>query len=331
MAFRMHRVALLAAHGGLASTIVGPLEVLRFAGAIDRVLRGRKPRPKLRVSLTSADGQPVTCAGGITLAVEGSHADALAAKPDVIIVASPGVDGEADPLADGALCTALKDAHDRGALVAGVCSGVFILGRAGLLDGRRATTHWALGATLERRFPQADVATDQMITEDGGVNAATDLALYLVERLCGRDEARQTANALVLPLPRAAQSEYASWFVGRESDDAAVKRVQRVLANAPERPHTVEDLAREAGLTPRTLARRFRATTGETVIQCLQRLRVARAREILEVEAVPVDTLAHRVGYEDTTYFRRLFTRLTGHTPRVYRRRYAAKERASAA
>ncbi len=328
---KMTRVAILAAEDGLASTIVGPVEILRFTGAADRLLEGRQPRPRFRVTLASADGGPIRCVGGLTLPADTCHQAALRAQPDVVLLLSSRIDAGGPMPWETALQRPLRAAHAAGATVAAICSGVFVLGRAGLLDGRMATTHWAFGTLLQKQFPAAQVRSNQMITDDGGVicgggvNAANDLALHLVETFCGRDQARRIANALVLSLPRAAQSQYASWFIGYDSDDDAVRQAQQAIAAAPERPHTLEGLARSVGLTPRTLARRFKATTGETVIQCVQRLRVARAREILENEPIAVEQVAYRVGYEDTAFFRQVFTRLVGQPPRAYRHRHAAR------
>lgn len=328
MVTRLVRAVLIVRDGGFASAIAGPAEILRLAGVAPRVLAGRPTRPRFRVTIASPDGAPVACVGGLTAQAEAALADVP--PPDLVLVGSSGITGkaiESGPADDG-VSQWLRAAFDGGAVVAAVCSGVFQLGRAGLLDGRRATTHWAYADDLRRLFPSADVRPARMVLDDdrivtaGGVNAATDLALHLVERFCGRDEARDLANALVLDLPRAAQSEYAGWLGAASHGDDAVMRVQRVIAERPELAAGVEALAAAVGLSPRSLARRFRAATGETVVECIQRLRVARARELLETERLSVEQVARRVGYEDVAFFRRLFRKYTGLTPSGHRQRF---------
>lgn len=325
------RAVLLARDGGFASAIVGPAEILRMAGVAPRVLAGRPTRLRFRVTVASPGGRPVACTGGLSLPVEAALGDLGA--PDLVLVGSAGIAGTAlgDEAADAAVCDWLRRAYAGGAVVAAVCSGVFQLGRAGLLDGRRATTHWAFADDLRRAFPAADVRPARMVLDDdrivtaGGVNAAGDLALHLVERFCGRDEARDLANALVLDLPRAAQSEYAGWLGRSSHGDDAVMRVQRAIAERPEAASGVEALAAAVGLSPRSLARRFRAATGETVVECIQRLRVARARELLEAERLSVEAVARLVGYEDVAFFRRLFRKYTGLTPSAHRQRFGQR------
>lgn len=330
MAKRLTRAVLLIRDGGFASAVAGPAEILRLAGVAARVLAGQPVRPRFRVTLASVSGAAVACVGGLRVEAEVALADV--GVPELVLVGSAGIGGTSpgEAAGDDAAVVWLREAYAGGAVIAGVCSGVFLLGRAGLLDGRRATTHWAYADRLRRDFPAADVRPARMVIDDdrvitaGGVNAATDLALHLVERFCGRDEARDLANALVLDLPRAAQSEYAGWLGPPAHGDAAVLRVQQTIAERPEAAGGLEALAASAGLSPRTLARRFRAATGETVVECIQRLRMARARELLEAERLPVEAVARRVGYEDVAFFRRLFRKYTGRTPSGHRQRFAS-------
>ena len=322
---RLIRVTLLGFDGGFASTQVGPVEILRLAGVADRVIGGRRGRPRFRAAVASLSGAAIDCGTGLWVKADKTFDPDEPA--DVLFLASGGPELFERTDWEAAVLPALRQAHARGTVIVSLCAGVFALARAGLLNGRRATTHWAYAARLAREYPLADVRASQMITDDGnvicggGVNAATDLALYLVERFCGHDEARALANALVLDRPRAAQSGYANWGRSDGHGDAAVAGAQAVIADAPESSLTVDGLARQLGLTPRTLARRFKAATGETVIEYVQRLRVALARELLERERLSVETVARRVGYEDVAFFRRLFRKHTGSTPSAHRQR----------
>jgi len=312
---------------GYASTAVGPIEVFASAGKMWNEMSGSVPQPRFRVTMASIDGGPVESAYGLRIAPDKSIDEVGPA--DLVFISASGPLPSEWMHRHARLLPWLVERYDRqGAILAGVCSGVAFLAEAGLLDGRRATTHWGVAEEFRLRYPKVDWRTDMLITEDaglfcgGGVNAATDLSLYLVERLCGREIALQCSKALLLDMPRLHQSGYAILPISRPHSDAKVRGLEEYLHGNFQRDVPIEEMARVSGMSARNLIRRFKAATGCLPGAYLQMVRVAAARQMLEDGAASVQRVAMSVGYEDTAFFRRVFKRHSGMTPAAYRERY---------
>ncbi|MEQ8967440.1 MAG: helix-turn-helix domain-containing protein [Azospirillaceae bacterium] len=322
----MLEVAIVLVNEGYASTAIGPIEVFASAGTMWNEMSGGTPRQRFRTSMASIDGEPVESAYGLRLAPEMSIAEI--GVPDLAFVSASGIAPSDWMRRHAGLLPWLVDCRERGTLLAGVCSGVAFLAEAGLLDGRQATTHWGVAEDFRRRYPKVDWRTDLLITEDsglfcgGGVNAATDLALYLVEKLCGHDVAIECCKALILDMPRVHQSGYAILPIARPHSDGRIRAVEEYLQENYRATVPVDDLARHAGMSARTLIRRFKSATGWLPGAYLQMIRIAAARQMLEDGASSVQRVAVAVGYDDVAFFRRLFKRHTGMTPAAYRERF---------
>jgi transcriptional regulator GlxA family with amidase domain len=318
-------VAIILVNEGYASTAVGPIEVFASAGSMFNEMHGADPEPRFRVIMASIDGEPVQSAYGLRLAPDVSIADVGPA--DLVMVSASGPLPSEWMSRHAALLPWLVDRYRRGSLLAGVCSGVAFLAEAGLLDGRRATTHWGVADAFGRRYPDVDWRTDLLITEDaglfcGGVNAATDLSLYLVERLCGHKVAVECSKALLLDMPRLNHSGYAILPWARPHGDRKVRQLEDHLSANFRRDVPIEELAEIAGMSRRTLIRRFKDTTGALPGAYLQMIRVAAARRMLEDGAPSIKQVGMSVGYEDVAFFRRIFKRYSGMTPASYRERF---------
>lgn len=312
---------------GYASTAIGPIEVFASAGKMWNEMSGTVPQPRFRVTMASIDGAPVESAYGLRITPDRSINDVGPA--DLIFISASGPLPSEWMHRHASLPPWLAERHgNHGAMLAGVCSGVAFLAEAGLLDGRRATTHWGVADAFRRRYPRVDWRTDMLITEDGGlfcgggVNASTDLSLYLVERLCGRHVAVECAKALLLDMPRLNQSGYAILPVSRPHTDSSMRGLEEYLHANFQRDVPIEELAGIAGMSARTVIRRFKAATGCLPGAYLQMIRVAAARQMLENGAASVQQVGVSVGYEDTSFFRRVFKRYSGITPAAYRARY---------
>jgi transcriptional regulator GlxA family with amidase domain len=204
------------------------------------------------------------------------------------------------------------------------------LAEAGLLDGKQATTHWALGDDFARRYPKVKWRPDMLITEDtrllcsGGVCASMDVSLYLVEKLCGHEVAVQTAKALLLNMPRMHQTGYALLPLSPAHADDKMREVEAYLQTHHRENVTIEELAQRFGMSPRTFLRRFKTATGRLPGAYQQAVRVETAKAMLERDRASVQSVSSAVGYEDVSFFRALFKRSTGMTPADYRSRFAA-------
>jgi transcriptional regulator GlxA family with amidase domain len=230
---------------------------------------------------------------------------------------------------DEGLASWLRLMHARGVVIAAVCGGVFILARTGLLSGRQATTHWALHEQFSDEFPEVLVETDYMVIDygdvltAGGVLAWADLGLRLVERLLGPPVMLETARYMNVDPPGREQRFYSEFEPRLRHGDSAIVRAQEWLASQRGNAISVEELAKHACLEPRTFLRRFTKATGMKPLEYQHRLRITRARELLEFTRMGIDDIASRVGCGDIGNFRRLFRKLVGLTPSEYRRRFA--------
>jgi len=222
------------------STAIGPIEVFHSAGVLWNLLRGESQRPRFRVRTASIDGKTVGSLCSVGLTPECSIRDVK--RADIIVLPASGM--QAHIIENTPLLQWLRKWHDKGAYIAGVCTGVGFLAAAGLLDGKRATTHWAVADSMRQRFPRVNWQPEQFVTEDGrvlcsgGVYSSIDLSLYLVEKFCGHEIALQCAKSLLLSMPRRRQTGYSvlplsrpKKFILRDLGSAnSLKLVYRPLA-----------------------------------------------------------------------------------------------------
>jgi transcriptional regulator GlxA family with amidase domain len=241
---------------------------------------------------------------------------------DSVVVPST-VDPDAEP--DPELVEALRVAHERGARIASLCTGSFVLAAAGLLDGRVATTHWMHAEDLARRYPQVDVRADVLYIDEvdvltsAGKTAALDLCIHLVGRDFGAAAATGIARRLVVPAHRSGgQAQFISPPAEPRNPDGLAPTLAWARARLDE-TLTVGDLARHAGLSTRQLARRMHAELNTGPLDWLHRQRVARAQELLERTDASVEQIAASCGMGTTTTLRRHFRRVTGVSPTAYR------------
>ncbi|GGO72115.1 AraC family transcriptional regulator [Nonomuraea cavernae] len=248
----------------------------------------------------------------------------LTSADTVIVPACADIDDPPPP----ELVDAVRAAHEAGARVASLCTGAFTLGAAGLLDGRRATTHWAHAAELSARHPRAVVDPDVLYTDSGSVltsagkAAAVDLCLHLIHLDHGAAVANSVARRLVMPPHRpGGQAQFVATPM-RVADDHLLAGLLAWVRQRLDQPLTVTDLARRANTSPRNLARQFRAVTGQAPLQWLQIQRVRRAQELLETTGESIEAVAVATGMGTATTLRRQFKRIVGVPPDSYRRSF---------
>ncbi|MGW0433350.1 GlxA family transcriptional regulator [Micromonospora sp. NPDC003197] len=240
---------------------------------------------------------------------------------DTLIV--PGADPDRPPHPD--TVRLIRAAAARGARVASICSGAFVLAAAGLLDGRRATTHWRLAGYLAKAFPDVQVDPSVLFVDEGqiltsaGIAAGLDLCLHIVRRDHGAAVAADTARMIVMAPQRVGgQAQFIQHRDPVDDSDDLGPTLQWMQDNL-DRPLAIVDIATRATMSTRSLSRRFRAQTGTTPLRWLLERRLQRARELLETTDLPVDRIAHEVGFGSPETLRHHFSRHVGTTPRSYR------------
>ncbi|MET9803603.1 GlxA family transcriptional regulator [Streptomyces sp. NPDC006368] len=299
--------------------VTGPVEV--FAGAAH--VSGDPGAYPIRTA--SLDGSPVRTQSGLRLAADSSLADAD--RPHTLLV--PGGEGTANP--DPRLIEWLRTHAPRADRLVSVCTGALLLAEAGLLDGHRATTHWAFCDHLARNHPAVDVEPNPIFVRDGklstsaGVTAGIDLALALVEEDLGRDAALTIARHLVVFLRRPGnQAQFSVQLAAQTARREPLRELQQFITEQPAADLSVEALAARARLSPRHFARAFRTETGTTPGRYVERVRLEHARRLLEETRGGVREVARAAGYGTPEAMRRAFVKALGTPPAEYRRRFQA-------
>lgn len=293
------------------------------------------PRPEMgpgwyRFTPLAIEPGPLRAHGGLRLEVERSfeHFDEVLAEADVIVV--PGWKGPDVPVPE-ALSERLKTAWARGARLASICSGAFVLAATGLLDGRRAATHWRYAEALKRARPAIDVdarvlyVEDERVLTSAGSAAGIDLLLHMIRSDFGPEAANRVARRLVVPPHRSGgQAQFVERPVARyvTAPTTGLATVLDRVRAEPARRWSVPELAKAAAMSERTFLRRFVEATGETPIAWLAGVRVEEARRLLELTGCPVEEVAHRSGFGNAATLRQHFVRTTGLAPREYRERF---------
>lgn len=314
------RIAILALPRVQLLDVIGPADV--FAEAARQL---GKPRA-YRVEVVAAGDGPIKGTSGLRLLPDATTST-YRGSPDTLLVAgSPGLESEGqDPALDGWLRAQAESVRRIGS----VCSGAFVLAAAGILDGRRATTHWNAALQLAARYPQLHVEADQIFVKDGnvytsaGVTAGMDLALALVEEDHGRELALRVARELVMFLKRpGGQSQFSVHLAAQAAERSAINEVQNfVLAHLSEEL-SVPVLARVAQMSARNFARVFKQETGGTPADFVEAARIDAARRRIEDSRVPLKTVAAECGFGNIDGMRRAFNRRLGINPVEYRHRF---------
>jgi transcriptional regulator GlxA family with amidase domain len=305
--------------------LTGPLEV--FTGAQQLITAAGRSERGYRVTVASPDGaRPLSTSSGLEI-VPGTSLAEAPGPIDTLIVA--GGAGSEDASADAALLDWIRAAAPSARRVASVCTGAFVLAAAGLLDGRRASTHWASAAELAERYPAVKVDPEPIYLRDGpvwtsaGVTAGMDLALALVEEDLDREAALTIARHLVLFLRRPGnQSQFSATLAAQQPEREPLRDVQRYVLEHVAEDLSVEVLAARAHMSPRNFARAFAAETGITPGRYVERVRLEAARRSLEDTSQPIARVATACGFGTSETMRRTFLRALGVAPAEYRRRY---------
>ena len=309
------------------------LDVLASVGRDWAMLHGiPAAEPVFQVGLRTLDGEPYRDINGRKITpdakLDEQPVPEVIIVPDLMFAPESGLPDDFATMADW-----ISDAHARGAIVASVCSGAVLLGMAGLLDGKEATTHWGYADMLGQNFPKVNVCRERILVPTGeghrvitagGMSAWEDLMLYLIGRFAGAEEARRIAKIYLIDPHLDGQLIYASLTSARQHNDQLIAGAQVWAAQHYDTPSPVAAMAERSGMTERGFHRRFRKATGQAPVEYIQTLRVEEAKQLLETTAAPIDEIAAEVGYTEPSSFRSAFRKRVGVSASAYRKKWQA-------
>jgi transcriptional regulator GlxA family with amidase domain len=326
------RTAVLALKSFASFPVIGPMFLFNLSCGIQRAATGADPRGAIfEVELVSLTKKPIRFPDGVT--VHPTVSIQSAARPDLIFIPAIGDSFFEEHFARSielhwAFVPWIKACAAEGARVVSECTGTFLLAATGLLDGRSATTHWFFADEFRKMYPKVNLHLERLILDEGSVITSgagasyTDLVLYLIELYSGHAAAVLTSKLLALDLGRRTQLPYTIFSSLKAHNDNHILQIQNLLESEDSSKWSPENLAKQAGMSLRTLDRRFRRATGEAPMTYIQKLRIEKAKRLLETTNDTVEEIADKVGYEDSRSFRRLFCHLTALSPKAYRVKY---------
>jgi transcriptional regulator GlxA family with amidase domain len=323
----MYSIAILALQNCMYSSITGPLDIFAVAALDQQSPPDAAAGPLFQPTIVAPAGRLITAFNGTPIRAGASF------LPDRVydIVFIPAVFGELEQiLTDDETIGWLAGQGRRGACLCSVCAGAFLLARTGLLQGKKATTHWNLADRFAGMFPEIELKREKMLVDEGdcitagGVFAYTDLSLHLVSRFGSPELAARLSRILLLDPARRLQTPYMTHTFTKNHGDADIREIQEWLEENYFRPVSIGELADKAVLGERTFMRKFKRATGETPLEYLQQLRIEAARRLLTTTTENIDEITLRTGYEDAGSFRKLFKRYTGLSPSAYRKKFSS-------
>ena len=223
----------------------------------------------------------------------------------------------------------IREQHRNGAEVASLCVGAYLLAATGLLDGKACSTHWAHAANFRRTFPDVNLVDDRIMTAEdgiytsGGAYAYLNLLVYLIEKFAGRDVAVIASKVFMIDIDRDRQSPFMIFEGQKDHGDERIRQAQQLIEEKYSEKITVDALASELALSRRSLERRFKKATANTVVEYIQRVKVEAAKEQLETTPKSINEVMYDVGYADSRSFRQVFKKVTGLSPVSYRKKYS--------
>lgn len=321
----MINVTILALDHSVLSSVMIVYDVFRMA----EFTRPEGASPLFHVTIATETGRSIDRFNVVSITPHTSIANA--GKPDVILVPSggyslKGLRGYSKNLTDW-----LRSMYEQKTEIAGMCTGVFLLAESGILSGKKATTHWAYADEFRKRFPDVLLTPDDILTRDSGIfcsgggSAGLDLLLYLIEAYHGPSCARRCGAMMVMDRGREAQTPYREARPDKSHNDESILKAQIFMETHYGGNLLLNDVAAHVGMSLRNFKRRFKNATGDAPLIYLQRLRMEKAKQILESRMPRIEELAVSVGYEDLGFFRKLFTRYTGVSPSDYRKRFRSR------
>ena len=323
----LRRVSILATDGVFASTLMQAKDFFHMASLRYGKQQGLGLTETFEIRLVSPDGQPVRSFSNVMIPVDGGL-DAT----DVIILPTFWDDFDALRQRHPQVLRWLQERHAAGSAICGEAKGVFWMAEAGLLDGKEATTYWRFFKEFAERFPRVLLNLDKHLSDAdnlycaGGVTSACDLYIYLIERYCGASVAQGVARDILYEVQRSYTPGRIGFGGQKLHHDLTILQIQQWLEEHFADKFRFEDVAREHGMSIRNFMRRFQAATGDKPLHYLQRLRIETAKSLLSATRKSIKTISYEVGYDDASFFARLFRQHTQLSPNLYRRQFQHKD-----
>jgi len=326
----MKKISLLVYEDAVLSAVSGPLDI--FIGTNHFLKQAGKP-PAFQLELVSEKMKNIQ----LHLPAQFICHKTLAEVPETDLIVAPAFNGNPDEVLkkNRALVEWIKSmyrkktVHQRGAEVASLCFGSYFLAEAGLLSGIPCTSHWMAIDDMQRRYPDAKLLPDVVITDrdgiytSGGAFSSLNLILYLVEKFCGREIGIEISKMFSIDMDRVSQAHFSVFRGQRQHEDEEILRAQSYIEQNYNSNISVEEIAEKTHMSKRNFIRRFKKATQNTPLEYLQRVKVEAAKKALEKSSLNISELMYDVGYNDAKTFRQIFKRVTGLTPQDYRNKYS--------
>lgn len=318
------KVAVLNFEGAVASSVAGPYDMFSKVKIISETL-GIKSKVFFEVDIVNSSSlavcKPFSMAGNVTINTKKQY--------DLIIIPAMHFDCIGETLhRETEMIKWIQRQYEKGSDMASMCLGAFMAASTGLLNGKKATTHWMGAAPFRQLFPKVKLEDDKVIIDEGRIYSSgaafafTSLIIYLIEKFCGRDMAFAAAKVFMIHVHDSSQHSFAIFNLQRNHEDDEINRVQDFIEKNYDGLLTINGLAEKFNMSSRTFIRKFTTITGNTPLEYIQRVRVEAAKRLLEKGKLTVEQVCMEVGYGDFGFFRNIFKRLTGLTPQEHKRKY---------
>jgi transcriptional regulator GlxA family with amidase domain len=322
----MKRVSILVPEGTAAIAVTGPLDILTQAGKYWMGLDPSRKRPFFDIELVSLNNRQVRSFSDYP--INCTTQTGKVRKTNLILVPSLPGDYKKRIKLNQKFITLMREQYKKGAEIASYCTGSFLLAATGLLDGKRASTHWMAAEEFKLLFPGVKLVSNKIIVDEGrlyssgGATAFLNLTLYLIEKYCGRETAVFISKSMLIDMQKAPQNMYAVFSGQKDHNDEIILRVQHFIEDNVARKLSIDDLTRVALLSKRSLIRRFVGATGNSPKEYIQRVKVEEVRRMLEFGNKTTQEIFNKVGYDDHATFRKIFKKYTGLLPGEYRGKF---------
>ncbi len=321
----MKHISILVPKGAVLGSIEGPRQLFT---QVNQFLKMRGESAMFNVQLVGLQKETLLCGGLVTI-----NADALlndVHKTDLVVI--PAMDGEMQNALqiNHAFVPWIQKQYAKGAEVASLCMGAFLLAATGLIDGKKCATHWLAANEFRRMFPNVNLIPHKVVTDEAGIYSSggaycyLNLVLYLIEKYAGREMAIMNAKVFAIEIERDSQSPFIIFHGQKEHEDIEILKAQEYIEKNFEEKITVDQLASRFAIGRRNFERRFKKATSNTIVEYIQRVKIEAAKKRLETSRSNINEVMYEVGYSDNKAFRTIFKKITGLSPVEYKNKYKA-------